>query len=241
MLDQTSIRIATRSLAIGVMFVLLGLVFVAVPAWAREYELRELPEAPEEIQRLLARTPVVFEIGDERPSWARSGPGGRYHLAAETKYDFQHKFASRCRWDGAQSRRRAGVLLKVTFRNVRFDLKHRIWLRRMPAAEGFWRDQLVLHELDHFRISSDPRHEREFRKLLSAIQSGGISVPGQPQLTTRIVDQLVNQKINDRFSQILELVAIRYKQLDYETSSGRRPVPAESSLTALLRPSLDQP
>ncbi len=58
--------------------------------------------------------------------------------------------------------------------------------------------------------------------------------------TASFVDRLVDEHVVKMFSEISDLVSIRYKELDRVTSHGLHPLPEDSSLSGLLRPSASE-
>ena len=55
------------------------------------------------------------------------------------------------------------------------------------------------------------------------------------EVDRRRINQLVNKHIQNRFQQTLELIDIRYQELDRVTAHGLAPLPVESELHDLLR------
>lgn len=90
-----------------------------------------------------------------------------------------------------------------------------------PDTETFWTNWLVLHELDHVRISSDPRHEELFKKLVSE------KAPFQ---------QSAKEYVQDAFGKVTSLVDIRYQELDRLTNHGMLDLPKGTTLDAILSP-----
>lgn len=72
------------------------------------------------------------------------------------------------------------------------------------------------------RISSDPRHEGLFKKLL-AENSG--------------TKQSANEQAKNAFEKVNSLVDIRYRELDRLTDHGTLDLPKGSTLDAILDPS----
>ncbi len=92
----------------------------------------------------------------------------------------------------------------------------------------------MLHELDHLRISSDPRIKNRFEQrlreesvLVRAINNGDV-------VNQNLVSQLVKEHVVEIFQEYSDLIAIRYKELDRITNHGQRPVPADSEIAKLL-------
>lgn len=195
------------------------------------FVLSSLPPPPPAIAELIKAGQVTFEAG-ERQSRAEPPTGPR--IIAETQYKIAYNFNSRTRWKVDRSRRR--VVITIRFRDIRWQPTHRIWFQNKPATADFWKDRLVLHEFDHVRISTDPRVGERFRSILR--NKGSItSVLSRGDVVNReFVDRIVESYVSEVFSEVSDLVAIRYKELDRVTSHGQDDLPPDSSLASLLRP-----
>jgi len=192
-------------------------------------KLADLPQPPAEISALIELGRVTFEAG---PRDASQQP--KNGLAAETHYRIAYKYSSRSRWKVAADNKK--VVINVRFFAVQWKPTHTIWFRRQPSLSDFWSNELVLHEFDHVRISNDPRFQSRFEESLQkrsvltrALRAGDV-------VNRKLVDELVDEHVTEVFSDITELVSIRYKELDRVTDHGRRPVPTDSALNEFLKP-----
>ncbi len=196
----------------------------------RRLLLSSLPEPPEELKKLLAAGPVTFEVGPRQTT-------GDPRIIGETRYEISYRYKSQAQWRLLRDDLGARVLvIDAGFSRVQWKPRHVIWLRHQPAAEEFWSNSVLLHEFDHLRISTDPHVARRFSELLRQrrvirykLQPG--EVPGRV-----LTDSLVEREARAVFDELTDLIAIRYRELDRETSHGREPLPSSSSLYELLRP-----
>ena len=101
--------------------------------------------------------------------------------------------------------------------------------------DRFWQDKLVLHELDHVTLSSDPRLVARFKEMLAENNVIVEELSSNGVVNSRVINRLVDRRTEQVFSQLNELVAIRYQELDRLTNHGVEPIPAESPLSGLLR------
>ena len=210
--------------------VLLGAMEVANGQTPREVKLSEVPKPPQQLEQLIAGGDVSFEVG---PRAASSGS----RIIGETQYDISYQYKSQAKWNLLPAQQGARVvLINVRFSRVQWKTTHVIWLRHEPATEGFWSDSILLHELDHVRLSNDPRVAKRFPELLK--KHTVIRHPLQPgEIAGReLTDQLVEREVRLVFEELTDLIAIRYRELDRETMHGQRPLPQNSKLRDLLRP-----
>ena len=196
----------------------------------RKLLMTSLPEPPRQLKKLLAAGTVTFEVG---PRVSAAGP----LIVGETHYSISYRYKSEAKWQLSRDDQGARVLIiDEGFSRVRWKPRHLIWLRDQPEAGEFWSNSVVLHELDHLRISTDPRVAKRFVELLRQrrvirhlLQPG--EVAGR-----ELTDKLVERAARAVFDELTDLIAIRYRELDRETSHGRTPLPSDSKLHELLRP-----
>lgn len=225
----------------------------------RELKLADLPAVPTDLKELVEANELTFRIGGTRPSLAdqsRSTGSSTRRFDAETQFRLSYTFRSRCQWrtvdnpSSPDSIQQLGI--QVRFDRIRTSLKHQIWLRQMPEEPGFWDSPLVRHEFDHVRISSDPRLVELFRKsvlqhermeltraqsepmIALAYRKWNASWFGRGSLLNYLKNEdakvWVKRAVQGEFDRLVELVEIRYAELDRVTDHGRRSVPEQGPL-----------
>lgn len=217
--------------------------------------LESLPKPPLELQPWLKAGNVQFLSGGRRPSTVtgtRSTGAAGQRFDAETKFRLSYEFSSRCRWWWRDDR----LLVRVTYRRLGLSVSHEVWFRQRPTdLNRFWESSLVLHEFDHIRLSSDPRvltrfkesvrenNQLEFdlaevRTLLDdeTIRPDGnwSSRQRDSRLKSDQVRRLVNARVREHFDRTVQLLEIRYQELDRVTGHGARPVPETGRLREWL-------
>jgi hypothetical protein len=221
-----------------VVLVTLGAPSLAVAQKPKPLDPTNLAKPPDSIQALIAAGKVKFEFGQRSESAQSTGAPGAPGITAETHYRIAYNYDSRSSWKLISRGRR--VVVTVQYNRVQWQPTHTIWFRNRPASasasasENFWSNKLVLHELDHVRISSDPRLARRFNQLLKEASVLNRAVADGEVVNRRYVDSLVDQHVAKIFAEISDLIAIRYKELDRITSHGVRPVPSDSVLIQWL-------
>lgn len=225
----------------------------------RELKLSDLPPVPDDLKELVEANELTFRIGGPRPSLidqSRSTGSSTRRFDAETQFRLSYTFRSRCQWKTVASPSTPNSIkqlaIQVRFDRIRTSLKHHIWLRRMPDEPGFWDSPLVRHEFDHVRISSDPRLVELFRKsvlkhermeltraeseplIALAYRKWNASWFGRGTLLNYLKNDdakvWVKKAVQGEFDRLVELVEIRYAELDRVTDHGRRSVPADGPL-----------
>ena len=151
-----------------------------------------------------------------------------------TTYRVSFEYDSVNRWrvvGGGASRE---LVIAVRFLDVRWRTTHEIWLRDPISAERFWEHALVLHELDHVRISSDRSLGQRFASMLG--ERAELRVPLAPRgtVTSRAVQAQIDRHVGQTHQRISDLIEIRYRELDRLTAHGQRPLPPGTELEAML-------
>ena len=229
-------RFFKKTAVLAVMLKVVGFAVVLMTTGAvvgqqpRRLLMSGLPEPPRNLKKLLAAGAVTFEVGPRESS-------GDPRIIGETRYSISYRYRSEAKWQLSRDTQGARVLIiDAGFSHLRWSPRHVIWLRDEPGAEEFWSNNVVLHELDHLRISTDPRVAKRFAELLRQrrvirhlLQPG--EVAGR-----ELTDKLVEREARAVFDELTDLIAIRYRELDRETSHGRKSLPPDSKLHDLLRP-----
>jgi len=219
-------------------------------------QLRDLPPPPPELEEWIKRGNVVFEHagspakqdpkssggGINRTEQSESGrsdsgenrsPTFKSNYSAETRYNIHFDFLTQNTWRYVPVRR--AILIKLGLRRVVWHPDHTIWFRKRPVASTFWSNSLVLHEFDHVRISSDPRLEAKFTSMMhKPITVQHPLAPGEV-VGQQLVDRVIKEHLQSMYEEAIDLINIRYVELDRETLHGRRPLQKNSSLYEQLR------
>jgi hypothetical protein len=201
--------------------------------------IERLPKPSEEIAALLENANVTFRTG-KRPDREDTTSGGdevngQRRLAAETRFRLRYDFRSHNRWRLTEHNGQRMLIVRVEYRSVLLEPVHIVWFRRRPAAKTFWQNRLVRHELDHLRISSDPGLQERFRDRLMDHRTIEEPLDHGVRVDDRLIQRIVNRKVREVFEQIVDLVRIRYLELDRVTDHGLKPIPEDSSLQRWLR------
>lgn len=159
--------------------------------------------------------------------------GGK--LAGETRFTFRYEYNCHLKW--FQSRRASEepqVRIRVRFRKLKFIISHDIWLRQPPPPDRFWTDPVVRHEMDHVRISSDQRVERQFLDQANKISSFEVPLSTVADARGLVKEPAIRAAVDQQLQAVLrnatEYVDIRYRELDRLTRHGLRALPPKSQL-----------
>lgn len=186
-----------------------------------ETELAGLPEPPDAIRELMQRANVKLYFYDS----------GKYprQYAGETRFSTNYESKMNYRW---RLIRIAGgkrqLVIRTNFRDVRFTDEHRMLIPIRFADADLYHHRLVLHEFDHVRISADQRFQRLFERLLRA-ELGLIRIDLDENLSKRELDSLADKTVKEKtaavFQRMIDLIEIRYVELDRLTRHGNAQPP----------------
>ncbi len=179
----------------------------------------KMPDPPEHLAKLLKQTKVKWDFYDAtlRP---RQWPGlTRFDVKLEYRSLNHHQLISAAN----------GQTLQVVpqFRTVNLLVTHRIELPKSYQTDDFWERSLVLHELDHLKLSSHPYWVKAFKSRVQQIgtlrQPWPLGTP--PSQADQVARKMVDEAVRQEFDAILQLLDIRYQELDRITEHGLRPLP----------------
>lgn len=203
---------------------------------AQSIDLESLPPPPNALATLIDSGAVTMTAGgDARPKSDDNRYVDQPNIVAETHYRITYQFTSRARWVLRGNR----LTIRAKFSDVRLKSTHTIWFHDLPQRDSFWDVAVVRHEFDHVRISSDSRHEKMFRELLSQYSIITRTVDSRQPISDASVDKMVEAMVAEQFQKVSELIEIRYQELDRVTNHGLRPIPDDSPINDWIKPPTD--
>ena len=205
--------------------------------------LADLPAPPAELKRLIEAGRVTFEycVSDEetasrdavsdKKAVTNGQPDKR--LSAETHYRIRFDYDAKFTWRVVESQRELRISSQL--RRFVWQPSHTVWFRDRPKTEDFWSNPLVLHEFDHVRLSTDPRLKARFEKVLQKPVVIGRRLAEGEQANDQLARRLTDDYLQRLHREVIELIGIRYQELDRATSQGRDALGQDSRLYDLLR------
>lgn len=177
--------------------------------------------APPELAGLIEVGAVQFVFYD-----SHDPPPERQRYPAETRFDVRYRYRSTNRWHVYQAAGRRRVAIRPAFEKITWQPSHTIHLPQRLVGPEFYAEPLVRHEFDHVRISVQPDFERRFREGIAELEVIDRTVPPGQTVDAAWVEQQVRSRVEDLFWQTLQLIEIRYRELDRLTDHGVQPLPA---------------
>jgi hypothetical protein len=186
--------------------------------WPEElFENVELPEAEGSVKELIERGEVRFVFYDSTKYRRKYQGETRFEMVYDAPFEFRWR---QVRLPSGKSELR----IRPRFGEVRLRTSHRILLPMNLVGPDFYRHPLVLHELDHVEISAAANWHTTFvrwlKNELREVRCMAEENDSKQELTVRTA---VKAEVQTRFDQLLELVRIRYQDLDARTQHGALP------------------
>lgn len=177
-----------------------------------------LPAPPPEIAQLIRRGDVSFTLYDpERDP---------QEFAGITRFDLQYRYEATSRWTVRRAGSRRQLRIRPKFHRLDLEFRHEVLVPASVQGDGFFGHPLVRHELDHVRVSTDPRLEALFQRWIKEdLQQLSIRLEPSQQPDDQLVRDQVEEAIQKIFQRLIDMVRIRYDQLDRETDHGQRALP----------------
>ena len=178
------------------------------------------PGAPADIRdgRPLA-VDVHWVTGPAGPDW-RLGPTRPMDGRTAYRIDIDYRLRFRWRW------RANRLWVRPAFTRLLYRIDHEVWLRSVPGPEQFWKDPIVCHEMDHVRISADPRWEKQLRE---SVEPRWHEAASREEVPPGGVDEFVaawcERWFADRLADVESSIDFRYRELDRATRHGTLPLP----------------
>ena len=184
----------------------------------------ELANLPKELRSALDQQIA----GDNQPD--RPIP----RLSAITAYRIEFRITKYNTWKWNAANR--SITSQMRARLQSWEPIHTIWFRNQPGPVRFWDNPLVQHEFDHVKLSTDKNMEQRFKSLLQKGNRQTIRLTPDQIPSDQMVDEAIDRWIEKMFQNIVNLIDVRYVELDRITSHGQLPLPDESSLSDIIRP-----
>ncbi len=191
--------------------------------WPEElFVVDDLPEPTEEIAKLWKAVHVEFKFYDAEQIQRR--------FSAETRMAMKYRLDFEFRWQMAREGGKRHLLVTIDHRPTKFELFHQILLPKEHATSTMYSVPLVLHELDHVRITADPRYPALFDQWFQE-KTTTLKIELKRQARERDFEALIQEEMQTNaegcFERMLQMIEIRNRELDRLSRHGRVPLPVD--------------
>ena len=179
-------------------------------------EVTELPAPDETLAKVVKNGNVEFKFYDANKI--------RRQFTGETRMVMNYYTNVKFRWRVVRDQGKRQLAVTVDHRPTRFEFFHQILLPRAHANEQMFAVPLVLHELDHVRVSLDPRYQAQFEEWFQeATKSLTIEIDSRTKEDD--FESLIHAEVQAQsaqcFEKVLQLIHIRNRELDRSTKHGQ--------------------
>lgn len=180
------------------------------------FEVEKLPEPDESAAPIIESGKVEFRFYDDTTI--------RRTFTGETRMAMKYQLETKFRWRLTRSGGERQLKVTVEHHPTKFDVFHQILLPRDHAREDMFSIPLVLHELDHVKISLDPRYvalfeewyHDETKSLILELEDGT-----KESEFNALIEAEIQTKAQQCFDRMLQLIHVRNRELDRVTQHGR--------------------
>jgi len=130
----------------------------------------------------------------------------------------QMRFRIRSVTKDSQGRRDAVVLVKFISPSVLVEHEIRLLGSYRPVKP--WESMLLLHEMDHVAISSDPRLLKLLKGLLYSPTTLRISLPDGSEKDQELIQEAIEKRLTVKLEAIRNIVREYYLRLDDQSNHG---------------------
>lgn len=149
--------------------------------------------------------------------------------AGETRFRIDYQAESNFRWRLIrQANGQRSLVIRTGFSEPQFQIQHQILLPSTTADQQFYLQRLVRHEFDHVRVSADPRYRNLLAKWLKDdLKVVRVEIDGEysKRELNSLASKAVKEQADQLFQKMLELIQIRYSELDRTTRHGTEALP----------------
>jgi hypothetical protein len=110
--------------------------------------------------------------------------------------------------------------VQVRFTNPSITLQHEIKLSSSYQPEKPWESRLLLHEMDHVAISTDPRLVRILKSLVNAQAKLTVVLPEDVRNDESLIMKAIDAEQSSRRDSVQKLVQQYYNLLDKQSNQG---------------------
>ncbi len=110
--------------------------------------------------------------------------------------------------------------IQVKFTNPKITLEHEVQLASSYLPEKPWESRLLLHEMDHVAISTDPRLIKILKSLLRLPAKLTVDLPDNANQDATTINRAIDDLQQARREAVQKIVQSYYERLDIQSNNG---------------------
>ncbi|TWU14880.1 hypothetical protein CA54_37500 [Symmachiella macrocystis] len=191
-------------------------------------------KAPPQFKTLVNASEINFDFYDPSIEPDRFPGRALFSIEVRTRFLYEYQVVNR--------RTRRYVIIRPKIQRIHWKLKHTIRLPESYDAPTMWDSVLLLHELDHVAISSDPRMRMLLERAFFSVKRIEHPITQVGALDDAAIQKIINDEFIKRRDAVIELATNNYKLLDKVSAHGARDIPDRDAFFRKLytKESLDE-
>lgn len=174
-------------------------------------------QSPPQFNALVKTSDIEFDFYDPAIEPDRFPGRALFSIDVRTRFLYDYQVVKR--------RARRYVIIRPKLQRIQWKLKHMIRLPKSYDAPTMWDTVLLLHELDHVAISSDPRLRMLLERALYSVERIEHPIAQAGVLDDAAIQKIINDEFIKRRDAVIELATKNYKLLDKVSAHGARDIP----------------
>ncbi|WP_339910694.1 hypothetical protein [Symmachiella dynata] len=191
-------------------------------------------QSPPQFKTLVNASDIEFDFYDPTVEPDRYPGRALFSLDVRTRFLYEYQVVRR--------RARRYVVIRPKIQKIQWKLKHTIRLPKSYDDPTMWDTVLLLHELDHVAISSDPRLRMLLERTLFSVKRIERPMTQGGALNEAAIQKIINDEFIKRRDAVVDLATKNYKLLDKVSAHGARNIPDRDAFFRKLysKESLDE-
>ena len=186
-----------------------------------------LATAPGEYVRLIQAGEVRIETDDERLQKEKKQALTFFTLTIDYRFTMQYKLLD-------SSPEQQSVRVTVRYKKPTSRVKHRIALESNFNPASPWTSALLMHEMDHVAISTDPRLEKWIENYFAIEKTWDFTWNQSTKPTDDQIQKKIIEKSQGMTLDVERWIQFLYDELDSESIHGTRDISNRSRFFASL-------
>ncbi len=186
--------------------------FCAAKVAATEPRLR----IPQRFKQLYRQGNVTIEFYDAVTDPMEFQGHAAFDFTARCKFTYEYRFVVR--------RGKRYVRIQPKIQSIAIDMRHTVKIPKSHNTPELWDGKLMLHEMDHVAISTDPRIEMLLDHLFRSIEIVEKPVQRRGEVEASVLIEKVQAEQNARRDALLDLIKKCNVELDKITNHGNTPL-----------------
>ena len=175
------------------------------------------PPVPAQLKSLVETGNVEIEFYD--PSTVKTKYPGHASFYIDVRNQFRYDYQVIVR------QKRHHVRIRPVIQRTTWKLKNTVKLPESYDTPAVWETDLMLHELDHVAVSSDPRVRMLMERVFAAATVIEHPIGPPSELDAATIQKIIDEEFAKRRDAVIEVVKKNNQMMDEVSVHGAREIP----------------